>query len=251
MMLIDNFTFKNDRGVELAGRIYRGDYTSKSGVIFSHGLFSSKDGYKITRIADSIVDSGFALMTFDFTFSGESPGSIADISISEEMGDLKCAISLFKSKGIERIHLMGSSMGAAVTILTASLGLFEIESLMLIAAPLSFEKLIPEIKKSDIEVMDPDGYTSVTGVMVNNRFIRELFEINMIDAVKNIKVPSLLIHGEMDAIVDISNVDTFKQSCISHCTAFVIEDGDHNLTRDSDICFISEKVKWWLGKFNV
>jgi hypothetical protein len=251
MMLIDNFTFKNDRGVELAGRIYRADDVSKSGVIFSHGLFSSKDGYKITRMADSIVESGFALMTFDFTFSGESPGSIADISVSEEVGDLKCAISLFKSRGIEKIHLMGSSMGAAVTILTASLGLFEVESLMLIAAPLSFEKLIPGIKKSDIDASDPDEYTPVSGVMVNNRFIRELFEINMIDAVKKVKAPSLLIHGKLDAVVDISNLDTFKQNCIYPCTAFVIEDGDHNLTRDSDISFISEKVKWWLGKFSV
>ncbi len=250
-MIIDNFKFKNLRGIELAGRIYRKNEDQKAGVIFSHGLFSSKDGYKITRMAGSILDSGFALMTFDFTFSGESSGNITDISIYDEVDDLKCAINLFKSRGFEKIHLMGSSMGAAVTIITASPGEYRIESLILIAAPLSFEKLVPEIQKGDLESLDSDGYTLISGVKVNNRFIREIFEIDMVNAVGKISSPVLIIHGMMDAVVDFSNLDTFIQNCVSSCTSLVIEDGDHNLTRESDIKIISENVKEWLGKFNV
>ena len=250
-MLIDNFKFKNQRGVELAGRIYSKDKESRSGVIFSHGLFSSKDGYKITRMADIIVESGFQLMTFDFTFSGESAGNIKDISILDEVEDLKCAVELFKSRGINRIHLMGSSLGAAVTILAASLDQFKIESLMLIAAPLSFTKLIPDIKKDHLELLDPDGYTSISGVMVNNRFVHEVFEIDMVDAVRKITIPSLIIHGKKDAVVDFSNLDVFLKNCPAVCKPMVIEDGDHNLTRDSDISVISEWVREWLGTFNV
>lgn len=250
-MIIDNFKFRNRRDVELAGRIYRTKSDQKDGVIFSHGLFSSKDGYKITQMAGSILESGFALMTFDFSFSGESPGKIADISILDEVDDLKCAINLFKSRGFEKIHLMGSSLGAAVTILTASSGEFEIESLMLIAVPLSFEKLVPELKNNDLSDLDSQGYTSVSGVLVNNRFIREIFEIDMIEAVKEIISPVLLVHGKLDAVVDFGDHDTFIENCTSECLSLVIEDGDHNLTRDSDIKIISENVKGWLGKFNV
>jgi putative redox protein len=250
-MIIDNFKFRNRRDVELAGRIYRKKSARKAGVIFSHGLFSSKDGYKITQMAGTILDSGFALMTFDFTFSGESSGKIADISILDEVDDLICAINLFRSRGFEKIHLMGSSLGAAVTVLTASLGQFEIESLMLIAAPLSFEKLVPEIKKEDLNDLDSQGYTSISGVMVTNRFIREIFEIDMVEAVKKISIPVLLFHGGQDAVVDISNHDIFVANCASACLSLVIEDGDHNLTRDSDIKIISEEVKGWLGKYNI
>lgn len=250
-MIIDNFKFRNRRDVELAGRMYRTKSDQKDGVIFSHGLFSSKDGYKITQMAGSILESGFALMTFDFSFSGESPGKIADISILDEVDDLKCAINLFKSRGFEKIHLMGSSLGAAVTILTASSGEFEIESLMLIAVPLSFEKLVPELKNNDLSDLDSQGYTSVSGVLVNNRFIREIFEIDMIEAVKEIISPVLLVHGKLDAVVDFGDHDTFIENCTSECLSLVIEDGDHNLTRDSDIKIISENVKGWLGKFNV
>ncbi len=202
-------------------------------------------------MAESIVESGFTLMTFDFTFSGESAGSIRDISIYKEVEDLKCAVNLFRSRGIKKLHLMGSSMGAAVTILVSSMGLFDIESLILIAAPLSFEKLIPEIRKEDALSLDPADYTSIQGVQVNNRFIREIFEINMIDAVKKIKIPSLNIHGRMDVVVDFSNLDLYIKNSSSESSPVIIEDGDHNLTRESDISFISEKVKEWLGKFNV
>lgn len=250
-MKTGNFHFSNRRGYSLAGRIYSDNDNIKSGVIFSHGLFSSKDGYKITRMAESIVESGFSLMTFDFTFSGESPGDIKDISIMDEVEDLKCAIDYFKGMGAEKIHLMGSSLGAAVTILAASSGQFDIESLILIASPLSFTKLVPEINNDSLQSLEPDGYTSISGIMVNNRFVREIFEIDMISAVKKISIPSLLVHGKRDAVVDFSNLDAYKKKSPSKCDTLVIEDGDHNLTRDSDIHLISEKVKEWLGKFNV
>ncbi len=250
-MVVENLKFKNERGIELAGRIYSKEENYTSGVIFSHGLFSSKDGYKITRMAAAIVNCGYALMTFDFTFSGESQGNISDISVAEEVNDLKAAVNFFKSKGITKIHLMGSSMGAAVTILTASLGLFEIETLILIATPLKFSELIPEIKKSDYESLDPEGYTSLSGIMVKNRFIKELFKIDMIDAVKKIKSPSLLVHGKLDKVVSFSNHKIFRENCVPECVSLVIEDGDHNLTREQDIDVISAEVERWLGKFNV
>ncbi len=250
-MSVDNFKFINHRGLSLSGRIYSGNSNHKSGLIFSHGLFSSKDGYKITRIADTIIDSGFDLMTFDFTFSGESSGNITDISVSEEVEDLKCAIRFFKNKGIEKIHLMGSSMGASVTILTASTNMFEIESLILIATPVTFTQLLPDKNKIEIDSLDHNGYTFITGIKVNNRFIKELFEIDMLAAIKNIRIPSLLIHGKKDAVVDSSNLDSFIRNSPSKCTSIIIEDGDHNLTRDSDINLISENIKSWLGKFNI
>jgi putative redox protein len=244
-MQINNFKFLNNRNIELAGRIYKNS-DSTSGVIFSHGLFSSKDGYKITKMAEAIVNTGFTLMTFDFTFSGESTGSIKDISIEEEVDDLKCAINYFKETGIEKIHLMGSSMGAAITILTASLNIFRIESIILIAAPLSFKKLIPEFTESDINSLDAAGFTSIEGVSVNNRFIKEIFNINMIDAVKRINIPSLLIHGQNDSIVDVENLHLYIQHSRSDCSYLIIENGDHNLTKESDILKISEKVTEWL-----
>jgi pimeloyl-ACP methyl ester carboxylesterase len=143
---------------------------------------------------------------------------------------------------------MGSSMGAAITILTASLNIFQIESIILIATPLSFKKLIPEFEftESDINSLNLNEFTSIDGVLVNNHFIKEIFNIDMTNAVKKINIPSLLIHGQNDNIVDIENLHLYMQNCPSNCSYLIIEDGDHNLTKESDIIQISEKVTDWL-----
>ena len=119
-MKIENFTFRNMAGLELSARIYYPESPCGMGIIFSHGLYSSKDGYKIKKMAEGIVNCGYTLMTFDFTFAGESPGNITDISVLDEVDDLLSAIKLFRERGIQKLHLMGSSMGAAVSVIAAS-----------------------------------------------------------------------------------------------------------------------------------
>jgi dienelactone hydrolase len=163
-MEIENFTFSNSRGQELAARIYYNDRSMRRGVLFSHGLFSSKDGYKITKMAEYIVNAGYTLMTFDFTYSGESPGDICDISVMQEVDDLCCAADVFRGMGIEALHLMGSSMGGAVSILAGSGENLSPESIILIATPVNFNGLIPA-DISDYE--NEDGMVYISGVQVN------------------------------------------------------------------------------------
>lgn len=251
MMHIDEFKFKSSSGITLSGRIYRKNDNFKNGIIFSHGLFSSKDGYKITRMAESIAETGFVLMTFDFRFAGENSGKVSDISILDEVEDLKHSIEFFKTKGVEKLHLMGSSLGAAVSILTASENLYRIESIILIATPLVFSGIFPGIKPDDVKDLDDNAFFDVTGIKLKYRFLKELFGLDMIGVVREMKCPALLIHGRMDKVVDVSNLNTYVKNSSSICSYFIIEDGDHNLIRDSDIKLISEKVTRWLGKYNL
>ena len=67
-MIIENVQFTNDKNQKIAARIYYKEAITKTGVIFCHGLFSGKDGYKITRLAGDIVNAGYTLFTFDFSF---------------------------------------------------------------------------------------------------------------------------------------------------------------------------------------
>jgi len=100
-MIVEDVNFKNGRGQSLAGRIYREEAASGSGVIFCHGMFSNKDGYKITRMAGDIAAAGFTLLTFDFSFTGESGSAISELSIIQEVDDLECAVEYFRRYGID------------------------------------------------------------------------------------------------------------------------------------------------------
>jgi len=249
-MPVDNFSFQSASG-DLSARIYRKNNDYKNGIIFSHGLFSSKDGYKITRMAESIAETGFVLMTFDFRFTGENSGNISDISIMDEVEDLNYAIRFFKTRGVEKLHLMGSSMGAAVSILAASENIHKIESMILIATPLDFSGIFPGLDPGNLMNLNDDDIFDAMEIPLKNRFIKELFSTDMISAVKKIKSPTLLIHGRMDQVVNFSNLNAYIKNTTFPCSSLVIEDGDHNLTRDSDINSITEKVTWWLGKYKL
>jgi len=249
-MKIENFTFRNLAGLDLSARIYSPDLPSEKGVIFSHGLYSSKDGYKIKKMADGIVNCGYTLMTFDFTFAGESPGNIADISVLEEVNDLISAIKIFRDRGITRLHLMGSSMGAAVSLLAAVESDDKFESLILIATPLDLLGIIPDMTPEKVDLLELQGYTSVQGIKLKNSFFREIRGVDMADAVRRINSPVILFHGGMDEVVKFSNHELFLENIKSDVLPFVISDGDHNLTRESDIEFMMQKISEWLRRFN-
>jgi pimeloyl-ACP methyl ester carboxylesterase len=248
MIAVESIAFSNNAGRRLAGRIYRDDKAGDTGIIFSHGLFSNKDGYKITRMADELAATGHPLMTFDFSCAGESGGSIADLSILQEVEDLASAVGYFKGRGVKRIHLMGSSMGAAVSLLYASRGDPAIESLMLIAAPVDILAIFTGATGiTDPSALPPDGMTSVEGISIKNAFFLEIPGINMVEAVRKIGVPVLAIHGGRDAVVDPRNIDILEENLATFTKTVVIDDGDHELTRDNDIRFITDTVINWLA----
>ncbi len=117
-MIKENVFFNNDRGVRIAGRIFRNDVPSRRGIVFSHGLFSTKDGYKITSLAGDIVRSGFTLLAYDFSFVGESGGRMEELSVlSGGQGPGVRHSIFFMQWGIDELHLMGSSMGGVVSLL--------------------------------------------------------------------------------------------------------------------------------------
>jgi len=244
-----DFSFLNKKGISLSARIYSPEKETHSGVIFSHGLFSSKDGYKITRLAHTIISCGYALMTFDFTFAGESSGNISEISFMEEVYDLQCAIDTFKQMGIKKIHLMGSSMGAAVSLFTAGTMEEKFESLILIATPVDLLGIIPQMDKSKADLLDENAFTTISGIQVKNKFLKELSSIDIAGAAKKIKSPVLLFHGREDKVVSFKNHEILLQNIKSRITSCIIEDGDHNLTRDSDIDIMSQKISQWLRDF--
>ncbi len=247
MISVEDIFFNNNAGRRLAGRIYRADNADDVGIIFSHGLFSSKDGYKITRIARDIATTKHPLMAFDFSFAGESGNNIANLSILQEVDDLASAVAFFKERGIKRIHLMGSSMGAAVSILYASRQDASIESLILIAAPVDIQALFTRATGiADVSTLPPDGNTSVEGIIINNSFFLEIPRIDMIEALTAIRVPVIAIHGGRDEVVDPMNVGLLEDNLSTFTKTVIVDDGDHNLTRDTDIQFLKVTIINWL-----
>jgi len=245
-MNIENVNFQNNRGQSLSGKFYRCHNNSEKALVYSHGLFSSKDAYKITKLSESIVDSGYNLLTFDFSFSGDSAEKVSELSIYQELEDLRSAMEFVRSRGIEELHLIGSSMGGVVSLLYAADPAIEIKSLITIATPIRLTDLLANLTDEDIESMSDREYTSIEGIPIRNSFFKELKRIDMTGAVKRINVPVLIFHGALDAVVGINNADIFTDNLVPMNRRVIIDDGDHNLTRESDLDVLRSNILTWL-----
>ena len=232
-------------GLSLAGRWYPGDENNKKAVIFSHGLFSTKDGYKITRLAEFITDAGFSLLTFDFRYAGESGEDISEISVLREVEDLAAVVSYVRDQGFEEVHLMGSSMGAAVTLLYCGRG-GRADSLITIAAPVDLLSILPRMDREAARSLPEEGYTDIDGIKLCNSFFRELAAIDIENLLGAITAPLLAIHGARDTVVPPAQGEVLQARYGGKLRFVTVDDGDHNLTREEDIELLKGEVISWL-----
>jgi pimeloyl-ACP methyl ester carboxylesterase len=247
-MTVEEINFTTSTGRSLSGRLYASGADGDTGIIFSYGLFANKDGYKITRLAPDLAASGYRVLAFDFSYATGSGGDISDLSLLQEVEDLSAAIAFARGRGFRNIHLMGSSMGAAVTLLYASRGDDSIRSLILIATPVDIRTLLIDgAGIADAGSLPEDGTTAIDGIPIKNAFFREIGRIDMEEAVSKIRVPVLAFHGGRDSVVDPENAELLEEYLETYVKTVVIDDGDHNLTRDMDIRLMKESITEWLA----
>ncbi|HPI12973.1 MAG TPA: alpha/beta fold hydrolase [Spirochaetota bacterium] len=250
-MKIEEIEIHNDRGDRLGGRLYSPGATPRGGVIFCHGLFSSKDAYKIVNLAADIVRSEFTLLTFDFSFISGMPESFREFSIMREVQDLQSAVSYLLERGLTHLHLIGSSMGGVISLLYAASRPEPLRSLTLIATPADLAGLIGRLSGGiDVSGLSEGGTTVIDGVPIGNGFFREALGLDMDAAVRSVAVPTLVIHGARDGVVDVNNTEFLRNALTVERSIVLIPDGDHNLTRDGDLRLFKAEIPAWIASHN-
>ncbi len=107
-------TFGARDGVKLGGWLI--GEGKRPTVIFCAGMFGSMDGD--VHMAPHFVRAGFNVLQFDWRGHGISDGERTTLGLRERL-DLLGAVDFLQSRGIQRIGLMGFSMGGAVALRVA------------------------------------------------------------------------------------------------------------------------------------
>ncbi|HEB12438.1 MAG TPA: alpha/beta hydrolase [Actinobacteria bacterium] len=118
--------FKNKTNRVLAGIIELPTTTvgSRPLVVFAHGFDSGKDSPRGVILAQSLRERGIATLLFDFTGHGDSQGSKADSTVTQQVDDLWAAIDHAQSNqrvDAGKIGVTGSSSGGLVALTEALL----------------------------------------------------------------------------------------------------------------------------------
>lgn len=105
-------------------------------VIVCHGFTGNMDSPLLTDLANDLAEGGIGVVRFDFNGHGKSEGEFQNMTLLNEIEDLKKVISwTFSQPSTEDISLAGYSQGGVVVSMVAGkMGYPAIKSLAIMSA---------------------------------------------------------------------------------------------------------------------
>lgn len=185
-------------------------------VIFSHGFGGN---YQVgTQYAEALATKGYVVYCFDFC--GGSPGSRSDgstleMSILTEQADLETVIRMVQEQPYvdnDNIFLMGTSMGGAVSAITAAACGDEIQGAILLYPAFILADNANEQFESVEDI--PDTY-HLMWMTVGRVFAEDLLDYDIYEAISAYKKDVLLVHGDADSIVPLSYSEKAVEAYVS------------------------------------
>lgn len=108
-------------GLRLAERLFRPTGQPKAGVVIAHGLYSSMQSAKLTRLAQTLTRAGYLCLMYDALGCGDSPGDVRTTTLTsrrDELLDMAQALGQQAPAGLPLAY-MGSSLGGTAALLAA------------------------------------------------------------------------------------------------------------------------------------
>ncbi len=249
-MKIENIRIPARNNRFLDGRIFSPSAAPVGIIVYSHGLFSSKDAYKINTMAKDIVEGGFILLTFSYGYTANyTTGNPLHITLDDTVADLHDACLFAAQKWSIPLHLFGSSMGGAASLWLATGTDLPLVSVTLLATPVDLEGLAMLLTGgTPADELPGDGSLSAGEFSITNRSLKELAHVDIKSRLRQITTPILIIHGGMDEVVDPKNAYLILEKAGGEKKLHIIEDGDHSLTAPHHLAIITSQLLSWLSR---
>jgi pimeloyl-ACP methyl ester carboxylesterase len=220
-------------------------------VIFHHGLMSNMDGSKAMWLENHCKKNDYNFIRFDNFGHGSASGKFSEATVSDWLMGLNLIIDQLTT---EPVILVGSSMGAWITMLTAIsrpkniIGMIGISS----APDFSEELIWNNLTDKQKNLMQTEGVCDVGG---RDPECNHIYPISF-DLIKdgrihlllnkdkiNITCPVHLLHGMQDTDVP-HTISERIFSKINHndVTLKLIKDANHSLSRPKDLEIICNSL---------
>ncbi len=204
---MEQFFFRNARGEKLAGVLEMPSHSHNCPVaVLCHGFSGSKENPYIWDIGKALNAKGIAFFCFDFNAHGQSEGVFTEAKPSKQAGDLEAAIEkLAQIKKIDssRMGLFGFSLGASTALLSAPK--LSLKAMVLAAAVTDFRAVKWEnFHGKTVKEWKENGFVKVEEKTLLYGFFEDGSNIDFYSIAKIIKCPTLVIHGEKDSVVPVS-----------------------------------------------
>ena len=171
--------------------------------IIAHGFNGTFDyGRNYFNTMESL---GYDCYTFDFpcgSVRSRSDNNTLNMSILDEVSDLKTIVAHFRKQGHRHIVLIGESQGGLVSALTAAELKDKVSQLVLVfpalCIPDNWRERYPRLQ-------DIQDVTELWGVKMGRRFFEEIHDMRPLDLIGQYQGPVLIVQGDADLVVSMDD----------------------------------------------
>ncbi len=224
-------------------------------VIFFHGFMSDMIGAKPIAIQKFCRKRKLNFLKFEYSGHGKSSGKFINGNISKWTNDARQLIKS-KIKRDKNLFFIGSSMGSWIALnLFPSFkkqikGFIGISSAPEFLEELMWKKFSKKIKKiimtKKIHHLDHGGFV----YPITKQLIIDGRKNKVLNNKINLKIPIVLFHGTNDEVVPINfSKKIFKIFKNSKKKLFKIKNGDHSLSRKSDLKKICNELNYMIKQY--
>ncbi|HET9426767.1 MAG TPA: alpha/beta hydrolase [Allosphingosinicella sp.] len=221
-------------------------------LVFLPGYMSDMDGGKATALDNWAETEGRAMLRFDYAGCGLSGGEFEVQTLHNWRGDV---LAMIDDVVEGPVVLVGSSMGGWLMLLVALARPDRVKGLVGIAAAPDFtswgfsaEQKQIILAEGRLEEPSPYGeqpYVTTRAFWESAEALRLMFGPLEIDC------PVRLLHGQADADVPWEwSLEILKRVRSADVQLSLVKDGDHRLSRDSDLALLTATVKVLMERLN-
>ncbi|MFM7378032.1 MAG: alpha/beta fold hydrolase [Erythrobacter sp.] len=226
-------------------------YTHGQGpcLVFLPGYMSDMSGSKATALFAEAEAQGRACLLLDYSGCGQSDGDFAEGMISGWRDEVLALVACYVSGPV---LLVGSSMGGWLMLLVAEHLKHRLAGLIGIAPAPDFTRwgYTPE-QRAALErgetIYEPNPY-GPEPTPTHAKFFADAECHLRLESLIDLACPVRLLHGKADADVPFDISHRLKAALRSaDVQVTLVEDGDHRLSRDSDIALLKAIVAEFYG----
>jgi putative redox protein len=245
------FTFKNNHGFDLKGRLEVPQGRARAWAVFAHCFTCSKNVAAATQISKTLAKKGIGVLRFDFTGLGNSDGDFSNTNFTSNQEDLRSAYSALEKEFEAPKLLIGHSLGGAA-VLSVAHSLEQIQAVATIGAPSDVEH-VSHLFSANLEQIKEHGEAEANiggrKFQIKKQFIEDLENTKLLKTInsgeKDRKLSFLFFHSPQDAVVSIEHARVLYES-VKHPKSFISLDGaDHLLSDKEDGEFVASMISAW------
>lgn len=208
--------FVSDRGLCLAGHLYRPERKDDRVVVLAHGFTSEKTSRgKFVAAAHALAIAGISSLAFDFAGCGESQDDT--LTLNGQIDDLLSAMQFTSALGFRRLAILGSSLGSLIALRAYAIATGttnaalknppRVEAIALwgaVLGPIHYDwngyfslAQLAELETTG-KVAIPRDHGKRQAVIVDKSLLDEFQRVDTASLVQPLRCPVLFVHGDGD-----------------------------------------------------